>query len=116
VAGSTDRSKAGRLLQGLEDGTMSTTQAQALALELDPVLVHVIVRFLRDTYPASHPAANAVLERVVAFTSSSRGIVAKVKDGEADPVSAWFASEHTYREFRGRGGDLLDLVVDKLES
>jgi hypothetical protein len=116
MAGSTDRSKAGRLLHGLEDGAMTTIQAQALASDLDPVLVHVIVRYLRDAYPASNPAAGAVLDRVVAFTSSSRAVVAKVKEGEADPVSVWFASDHSFREFRGRGGDLLDLIVEKLES
>jgi hypothetical protein len=116
VPGSTDGKKAIRLLNGLEDGGLSTYQAQDLGLELDPVLVHVVVRYLREVYPASHPAASAVLERVVAFTSSSPSIVAKVKEGEADPVSAWFASEHSFREFRGRSGDLVDLIVEKLES
>ena len=116
MAGSTDKGKASRLLHGLEDGAMSTIQAQALASELDPVLVHVVVRYLREVYPASHPAAGAVLERVVAFTSSSPSVVAKVKEGEADPVSAWFASEYSFRDFRGRGDDLLELIVEKLEG
>lgn len=114
--GSTDKTTATRLLKGLEDGAMSTTQAHALAAGLDPVLLHVIVRYLREVYPASNPAATAVLDRVVAFTTSSPSIVKKVKEGEADPVSAWFASEYSFRDFRGRGGELLDLIVDKLES
>ena len=40
----------------------------------------------------------------------------KAKEGERDPVSQWFAGDYSYAEFRGRGEELIDLIVDKLES
>jgi hypothetical protein len=116
MSGSTDKALAEKLLHGLEDGRMSGSEATLLAQDLDPVLVHVILRYLREVYPASNPAAGAVLDRVVSLTSSSPRIVALAKEGEQDPVSQWFASEYAFGDFRGRSSELLDLVIDKLES
>jgi hypothetical protein len=116
VGMSTDIEQASRLLRGLEDGGLAAAEARVLAQDLDPVLVHVILRFLRTVYPASDPAASAVLDRVVRLTSADPAIVQKAKEGERDPVSQWFADEHSFAEFRGRGRELLDLIVDKLES
>lgn len=113
---STSKDEALRLLHGLEQGTLHVVAARLLAASLDPVLVHVILRYLREVYPASNPAARAVLDRVVALTSGSPDLVAHVKEGERDPVSAWFSSEYAFTDFRGRGPELLDVIVDKLES
>lgn len=116
MSGSTNKNDAEKLLRGLEDGRMSASEGTLLAQDLDPVLVHVILRYLREVYPASNPAANAVLDRVVALTSNWPGIVAKAKEGEQDPVSQWFESEYSFGDFRGQGSEMLDLIVDKLES
>lgn len=113
---STDRNRALRLLRGLDEGGMDVSEGRALAEELDPVLVYAIVRFLRDVYPASDPAASPVLERVVQLTSAYPALVAKSREGEQDPVSRWFSSEYSFRDFRGRGTELIELIVDKLES
>ena len=113
---STDKNQAEKLLRGLEDGRMDASEATQLAQDLDPVLVFAILRYLRDVYPASNPAAGAVLERVVALTSSWPEIVATSQSGEQDPVSQWFTSEYSFGDFRGRGSEMLDLIVDKLES
>jgi len=113
---STDKNQALRLLKGLEMGGLNPTDGRILAEDLDPVLVHVIVRFLREVYPATEPAARPVLERVVELTDAYPGIVAKAQEGEADSVSQWFSSEHTFAEFRNRGETMVELVVDKLES
>jgi len=113
---STDSNQAARLLHGLENGGMAAGEVRVLAQDLDPVLVHVILRYLRAVYPASDPAASAVLERVVRLTSGDPAIVRKAREGERDPVSRWFESEHAFAEFRGRGQDLIDLIVDKLET
>ncbi len=113
---STDKNQALRLLKGLEMGGLNPTDGRILAEDLDPVLVHVIVRFLREVYPATEPAARPVLERVVELTDAYPGIVAQAQEGEADPISAWFTSEHTFLEFRNRGETMVDIVVDKLES
>lgn len=114
--GTTNKNDAVKLLRGLEDGKMTPPEAAQLAQELDPVLVHVILRYLREVYPASNPAASGVLDRVVALTASWPQVVAKAKEGEQDPVSQWFASEYTFGDFRGRGSELLELIVDKLET
>jgi hypothetical protein len=111
-----ERREALRLLAGLENGGMSASDAAAIAQDLDPVLVHVIVRFLRESYPASDPAATSVLDRVVQLNAAYRGLVAHCKEGERDPVTQWFENEHSYRDFRGRGAELVERIVDKLES
>ena len=116
MANSTDRNQAVRLLRGLEMGGFDAFQARLLAEELDPVLVHAIVRFLREAYPASDPAASPVLERVLELTKAYPGLVARAKEGEDDPVTGWFTGERTFREFRGRGEVMIDLLVEKLES
>lgn len=95
---------------------MTATDAMFIAEVLDPVLVHVIVKFLRETHPASDPAANAVLERVVGLTAVYPAIIAKCKEGEQDSISVWFEQEHDFGGFRGRGDELIELIVDKLES
>jgi hypothetical protein len=114
--GSTDRDLALRLLRGLEDGVMAASEAAVAAEDLDPVLVYFIVRFLRTVHPASSPSAHAVLERVLNLTSAYPAIVRKSQEGEHDPVSQWFASEYSFGDFKGRGAELIAMIVDKLES
>lgn len=116
MSASTDKSKAVRLLQGLEGGGRSIAESHILAQDLDPVLVYSIVRYLREVYPASNPAASAVLERLMKLTSAYPGLVAKSKEGEQDPVSTWFTSEYSFQDFRGRGRELIEMIVEKLES
>jgi hypothetical protein len=113
---STDRRAAERLLAGLENGGMDSADAAVLAASLDPVLVYLIVRYLRESYSASDPAAGSVLERVVALTSADRAIVEACRDGEQDPVARWFVAEHALGSFRGRRSELIARIVDKLES
>jgi len=111
-----ERAAAIRLLNGIERGTLTVHAAASLSEEIDPVLLHAVVRFLRECYPASDPAAGPVLERVVALMSARPEIVRKVREGESDPVARWFASEHGFRDFRGRGEEMLALIADKLDS
>lgn len=111
-----ERQSAERLLAGLENGGLSTADAVIMAEDLDPVLIYVIVSFLRAVYPASDPAAGSVLQRVVGLTSGSAVLVRSYKEGGADPVARWFEAEHSYTEFRGRGRELIELIVDKLDS
>ncbi len=113
--GTIDKAAATRLLRGLENGGMQAADLRQIAEDLDPVLVHFVFRFLREVYPASNPAASAVLERLLALTSSP-AILARNKAGEEDSVTTWFASEYSFADFRGRGAELIELIVDKLES
>lgn len=116
MTGSTDKAAALRLLRGLENGGIDPSDAQDIAAGLDPVLVYFIVHFLRETYPASEPAATAVLDRVLTLTSGHSAIIASFKAGEQDSVTAWFGIEYTFGEFRGRGRELIEMIVEKLES
>jgi hypothetical protein len=111
-----EKQEAERLLAGLENGGLSAADAVIIAEDLDPVLVYVIVSFLRAVYPASDPAASSVLERVVKLTSGSPAVIKKYREGGQDPISAWFESEHPYADLRGRGREMIELIVDKLES
>ncbi|ANM28508.1 hypothetical protein ABI59_01010 [Acidobacteria bacterium Mor1] len=113
---STDLRAALRLLNGLESGAISTYDAGPIAADLDPVLCWAIIHFLRETYPASDPAASGVLGRVVELTGKNPDLVKKVGQGQADPISEWFRSEYAFRDFRGRGEELLELLVEKLEG
>jgi hypothetical protein len=113
---STNKNEAMRLLKGLEDGSVDAVDARILAEDLDPVLLYVIVRYLREVYPASDPAASPVLERVVKLTSTYPTMIEKSKAGEQDPVSQWFESESSFRDFRGRSDELIELIIDKLET
>jgi hypothetical protein len=116
VGDSTDTRQTLKLLSGLENGSIGADDAFFVAEELDPVLVYFVTRFLRECYPASDPAARSVLERVVRLTTSHPEMVSICRQGEQDPVARWFDDEYTFREFRGRGPELVDLIVEKLES
>ncbi len=113
---STDRAEALRLLEGLENGRMSPVQLAVIAEDLDPVLLYVVVTYLRAVHRASDPAAGGILDRVVRLTSTGRKLVQAHKQGERDPVTQWFTSEYDFASFRGRPRAMLDLIVDKLES
>jgi hypothetical protein len=112
----TDRRDAYRLLSGLENGNVPAADLTILVEQLDPVLIYLIFSYLRAVHPASDPAASAILERVVHLTSRANDVVRKNREGGQDVVSRWFESEHTYRDFKGRGQEMVDLIVDKLEG
>ncbi len=112
----TERDQAVRLLAGLEDGTIAAGDAASAAEQLDPVLVHAIINFLRRVYPASDPAAQSVLERVVEMMSRSRVLVRKHQEGEDDPITIWFESEFGYESFRGRGAHMIEKLSEKIDT
>ena len=113
----TDEGRAAkRVLLALEQGGASIPDAAITTEDLDPVLVHAIISFLRETHPASNPVSSGVLARVVELTSASPRILKKHQEGGRDPIVEWFLSEHDYGDFFGRGNDLIDVLVDKLES
>lgn len=113
---STDLHVALQLLNGLENGGRPLTELAAIAEDLDPLLLYGIVSFVRTSYPATDPAASAVLERVVELSTSYAGFVVQCQEGEDDPVGVWMREEIDLHSFRGRGDGLVKLLVDKLES
>jgi hypothetical protein len=100
-----------RILDGLESGSASTADSVALLEEADPALVYLIFTWIRRRY-ADHPSGDAVVARLVA-ASKHPAVAAKVKEGQSDPVVAWFEEEHQYRM---GAPEFIELIVDKLES
>ncbi|HEU4729336.1 MAG TPA: hypothetical protein VFT22_15650 [Kofleriaceae bacterium] len=107
-----ERRAAQRLLEGIEEGSLGAGELFAVADEADPALLYLIVTWTRKRY-ADHENADAVIGRLVEL--SSRGsIVKKMKEGQADPVVRWFEETYSYRKLEA--AELIELIVEKLES
>lgn len=101
-----------RILEGIEEGTMSAADSFALVEEADPAVVYLIFTWLRKKY-ADHPNSDSVIGRLLAI--SDRPPVPKMmKEGQADPVSQWFEDGYAYRELGSK--EFIELIVDKIES
>jgi LmbE family N-acetylglucosaminyl deacetylase len=101
-----------RILEGIEEGNMTPAESLALVEDADPALVYLLFTWLRKRY-ANHENADAVIGRLVAI--SGRGsIAAKMKEGQADPVARWFEETYSYRKLEAP--ELVEIIVDKLES
>lgn len=101
-----------RILEGIEEGTMSASDSQAIVEEADPALVYLIFTWLRKRYK-EHTNSDAVIGRLVEV--SNRGNIAKqMNEGKADPVSRWFEENYSYKDLEKK--EFIDLVVDKLET
>lgn len=102
-----------RILEGIEQGTMSAADSARLVEDADPALVYLLFTWLRNRYRSSDPASDAVLGRLVAV-SNNAAVAAKMKAGQSDPVVEWFEDEYSYRDLGSR--EFVTLVVEKLES
>ena len=101
-----------RILEGIEEGTMSASDSQAVVEEADPALVYLIFTWLRKRYK-DHTNSDAVIGRLVEV--SNRGNIAKqMNEGKADPVSRWFEENYSYKDLEKK--EFIELVVDKLET
>jgi hypothetical protein len=101
-----------RILEGIEEGTLSPNDSFALVDDADPALVYLIFTWLRKRY-AEHVNADAVIGRLVAI--STRGSVpAKMKEGQADPVVRWFEETYSYKDLGSK--EFIELVIEKLEG
>jgi hypothetical protein len=101
-----------RILEGIEEGVMSTSDSLDLVEDADPALIYLIFTWLRKHY-ADHVNADAVIGRLVAI--SGRGSVAKkMKEGQADPVVQWFEESYSYRALGSK--EFIELIIEKLEG
>jgi hypothetical protein len=101
-----------RILEGIEDGTMSAADSQELVEAAEPVLVYLIFTWLRKRY-ADHTNADAVLGRLAAV--SNRGTVpAQMKEGKQDSLVEWFEETYSYKDLDAK--QFIEIVIDKLES
>jgi hypothetical protein len=101
-----------RILEGIEEGTMSAADSFSLVEDADPALVYLIFTWLRKKY-ADHVNSDAVIGRLLAI--SDRGsIPGKMKEGKADAVSQWFEENHSYRDLGSK--EFIELIIEKLEG
>lgn len=104
------------VLTGLEDGKLDHEKAAKYALELDPVMVFFLLKFLRDKYPASNPSSLGVLERLVQVLNNHPQVLARSKAGEKDPVTEWFLESYDMKSYFRDPEALFQILFDKLES
>ncbi len=102
------------LLQGIENGTVSTSDIAHRMGEAEPALVYFLITWLRERYGGDHPAAEGVIGRIVELTTAHRSIKTQMREGKADSIVEWFESEHGYRDFDAR--NFVELIVEKLEG
>ena len=105
-----------RLLEGLEDGLLSSSDCYNIFDTLDDVLVSLIIKYLRQKYPPTQPDAAGVMGRIVELSSTYPKVVEKVKSGDADPITEWFEDSYTYRDYYSDPEEFISLVVNKLEG
>lgn len=109
-----EKRQALRMLEGIENGTMTASESHGLLRDADPTLVYFIFTWLRAYYHAGHPAAEGVLGRVVEICSRYPDVTRAIKVGEDDSIVAWFEDEYDYRDFQAAA--FVDLIVEKLEG
>jgi len=102
-----------RILEGIEEGTMSAADSFALVDEADPALVYLIFTWLRKRY-ADHVNADAVIGRLLAISNRYTAVTKKMNEGKADPVVQWFEENYSYKDL-GKA-EFIELIIEKLEG
>ena len=108
-----EQREALRILEGIEYGSMNTSQSWTLIDNADPTLVYFIVTWLRARY-AKDSAAEGVLGRLVALTQGHPELSQILKAGEQDSVVEWFEDTYQYRDLSA--DEFVRIIVEKLES
>ncbi len=109
-----EKRTARRILAAIEDGKLNATDTYHLIGQADPALVHFVFAWIRAWYPSSHPAADGVLGRLAELCTRYPKAARLAKEGESDPIVAWFEDEYSYRDLRAN--EFVEVVVEKLEG
>jgi hypothetical protein len=105
-----------RLLNGIEQGTLSSADAFNVADKQDPLLVYFVIRYLREKYPAGQPTSQGVTQRLIELTSTYESITKNMKKAEKDSLREWFDDTYNMREFFGKPDEFVDMIVEKIEG
>lgn len=111
----TQINEANRLLTGIEDGVLDANDSFLIADKLDPVLVAIIVKFLRQKYK-SRPEESGIITRILEISKVYGEFVNKIQEGESDPIFEWFEETYSYRDYYSQPEKLIEVVIDKLEG
>ena len=103
-----------RILEGIENGTMSAADSANLIDDADPALVYLILTWIRGRYGASHAASEAVIGRLVELSNRFPQVAKKMAEGKQDSIVEWFEDAYSYKDLDAKA--FIELVVDKLES
>lgn len=101
-----------RILEGIEEGTMSTTDLYGLVDDADPALIYLIFTWLRKRY-ADHANADAVIGRLVEVSGRPK-VAELMKEGQADVIVEWFEDAYSYRKLEKQ--EFIELIIEKLEG
>jgi len=105
-----------RLLNGIENGTLSASDAYTIADQRDPTLVYFVFRYLREKYAPGRPESAGVLKRLLELTGTYDDLMKKTKAAEKDPLKEWFDDSHNMREFFASPDGFVQMIVDKIEG
>ena len=108
-----EQREARRILEGIENGLMTTSDSWNLIETADPTLIYFIITWLRNRY-ANDAASEGVLGRVIALQKSHPQLGQILKTGEQDAVVDWFEDTYQYRELDA--DEFIQIVVEKLEG
>jgi hypothetical protein len=103
-------------LDAIENGSANAATIYKSASELDPVSLYFIFRYIREIYTPNNPASMGVMERMVELTKTYDDLVKTAKKGEKDSICEWFDDTYRIKDFQGRPHELLELIVEKIES
>ncbi len=109
-----EKRAAARLLDALENGTLSVEDTRPLIEEADPALVYLVFGWLRAHYHAGHSASEGVLGRIVAACNASGRVARMARDGGRDAIAQWFEETYEFRDLDRE--EFVSLVVEKLEG
>lgn len=101
-----------RILEGIEEGTMSASESHGIVEDANPALIYLLFTWLRKRY-ADHPNSDAVIGRL-AEVSNRGSVPAQMKEGHDDPVARWFEEGHSYKDYGSK--EFVELIVEKLEG
>tara|TARA_B100001094_G_C18044325_1_gene726605 strand:+ start:161 stop:508 length:348 start_codon:yes stop_codon:yes gene_type:complete len=111
-----EQREALRLLKGIEEGGISTSDCYEIFQSSEPALVYLIFTWIRTNYPSSHKDAQGVLGRMLELTQNYDDVLPKVKKGEADVIVQWFEDTYSYSETNTSPDEFIRIIIEKLEG
>lgn len=108
-----EKQSALRILEGIELGTMESSETYGHLRDADPTLIYFMFKWLRKRY-REHEAATGVLGRLADVCNEYRDLTRLAKEGEEDPVVGWFESTYKYKDLTAE--EFIDVIIEKLEG
>ncbi len=107
------KAQAARLIDGIEAGTLSSSEAYNIIEDLDPLLVYFSLMYIKKKYPNPGAAQNL---RLLELMGSYDQIKKTMSSQSRDSMVEWFNDTYDVRDFQNDHEGYLDLIVDKMES